>query len=213
MPAGDAPEESGGFTLIEVLVALALVAALTAALVPVVTSFVDDSQLQRARKDVRSIGDVMTAFQRTFGDFPIFRSGTDRTLDDASTFDILFGPGTLPELGASVDGTKWEPVDDGTLDDSETGDDADELSDQLIDNAPGYPTTGKFRWEGPYLEDLQEDPWGRAYLVNAENLRPAQGEAGYVISAGPNGTLETDFEIARTGTVSPGGDDVLFRVR
>lgn len=207
-------EETAGFTLIEVLVVLSVVAALAAILVPMTSNYIEDSRVQRARKDVRSIGDVMTDFQGGFGDFPIFRAGSNRTLADSTTFDILFGPGDLPDLGGSVDGTKWEPVDDGTLDDSETGDDADELGDQLIGNAPGYATAGKFRWEGPYLENLSPDPWGRAYLVNAENLRPAQDEAGYVLSAGPNGLVETPYEIDRTsGPITPGGDDILFRLR
>lgn len=200
--------------MVEIVVVLAVVAALTAILVPMVSTYVQDSRRQRARGDLRSVGDALTAFHRTFGDFPIFRDGSDRNLADNTTFDILFGPGDVPSLAGSLSTSKWSPIDDGTLGSSESGDDAGTLAAQLLENAPGYPTTGEFRWDGPYLENLGPDPWGHAYLVNAENLRPAQGEAAYVLSAGPDGVVETAFEIDRTGgNVTPAGDDLLFRIR
>lgn len=211
-----ARKPTSGFTLVEILVVLALVAVLAAVVAPVVTGFVDDANLQRAREDSGTLADGLVNVHRDLGDFPIFRSGglSERTLDDASTYDILFGPGRIPGLDGSLSSPKWEPISDGTLGSSESGDDAGELSDQLVGNAPGYPTDGRFAWKGPYVEDLVADPWGNAYLVNAENLRPAQDEAAYVISAGPNETIETAFEISRTsGDVVAGGDDVLRRVR
>lgn len=203
-----------GFTLIEVVVALAIIAALIAILSPVATEYIADSRVTRAQNDVGTVGDALVAGFRDMGDFPVFRDGSNRSLTDAATYDILFGPGDVPGVAGSVSGGKWDPLADGVLDDAESGDDAGALSEQLVSNAPGYPTTGRFEWRGPYTEDLTQDPWGNAYVVNAENLRPDQGEAAYVLSAGANGLVETPFEIDReTGDVAPGGDDVLYRLR
>lgn len=200
-----------GFSLIEVVVALAIVAALVALLAPSATQYLEESEISRAQKEVGVIGDALTAGFRDLGDYTIFRDGSDRSLTDAATFDILFGPGTVPGVGS---GAGWGALSDGTLGSGESGDDAGALADQLIRNAPGYPTGGRFEWRGPYTEELVQDPWGNAYLVNAENLRPAQAEAAYVLSAGSDGVVDTDFEIDRENAdVVPGGDDILYRVR
>lgn len=196
---------STGFTLLEVVVVLGVVAALAAILTPIVSGYLEDARLQRARSDAGTLADALLQAQRDLGDFPIFSDGSlsGRTLADSTTFDVLLGPGRVPTLS----GTGWSNAYD-------SGNDADQLADQLVTNAPGYPTDGRFAWRGPYMEDPTADPWGNAYLVNAENLRPAQDEAGYVLSAGPDGTVQTDFDQDRTGGgVAAAGDDVLVRVR
>lgn len=182
---------------------LAVVAALSAILVPMVTGYVQDSRRQRSLGDLRAIGDAMDAVHRDLGDFPIFRDGGDLTLDASSTYAVLEGVGETPTLNSS-----WS--DNYNNGNQVVG----PLSGQLIENGPSYSTQGRFAWRGPYLDDLAPDPWGRAYLINSENLMPNQDEAGYVLSAGPNGEVETDFEIGRTsGSVTPGGDDLLVRIR
>ncbi len=66
-----------------------------------------------------------------------------------------------------------------------------DLAEALIRNVPGYTTTGRFKWSGPYVGDLGADPWGNAYLVNSKSLKFGVREAGIVLSAGANGTIET----------------------
>lgn len=196
---------SSGFTLLEVVVVLGVVAALAAILTPIVSGYLEDARLQRARSDARSVADALLQAQRDLGDFPIFMDGSlsARDLDDASTFDVLIGPGRVPSFA----GAGWSNAYDG-------GSDADQLADQLVSNAPGYPTQGRFAWRGPYVEEPSSDPWGSAYVVNAENLRPAQQDAAFVLSAGPDGTVQTDFDLDRTGgSVAPAGDDLLVRIR
>lgn len=196
---------SSGMTLLEIVVVLAVVAALAAVLTPIVSGYLEDARLQRARSDAGTLADALLQAQRDLGDFPIFVDGSPsaRTLDDPSTFDVLLGPGRVPSFA----GAGWSTAHDG-------GSDADQLADQLVSNAPGYPTQGRFAWRGPYVEEPSADPWGTAYLVNAENLRPAQGDAAFVLSAGPDGTVQTDFDLDRTGgNVAPAGDDVLVRIR
>ncbi len=43
-------------------------------------------------------------------------------------------------------------------------------------------------WSGPYMMALREDPWERAYVVTPS----AGGSSPWVLSAGPNGVIETD---------------------
>lgn len=192
--------------MVEIVVVLAVVAALTAILVPMVTSYVQDSRRQRARSDLRAIGDAMDAVHRDLGDFPVFRDGTDRTVSTTAAYPVLIGPGDTASVGSSA--SNWP-----TLDPANVG----SLGGQLVQNSPGsgaYPTQGRFSWRGPYIDDLAPDPWGRGYLINAENLLPNQADAGYVLSAGPDGEIDTDFDISRTsGDVTPAGDDLLVRLR
>lgn len=194
---------ASGFTLVEIIVVLGVVAALVAILTPMVTGHIEDARLQRAQGDARTVGDALLAAHKDLGDFPIFRDNSDRALADSSTYDVLHGPGDVPGLA----GAGWSAAYD-------SGNDADTFANQLIRNTPGYPTTGRFQWRGPYLDAPSPDPWGNAYLVNAENLRPAQPHAAYVLSAGPDGVVQTDFDLDRTGAdVLPAGDDILFRLR
>lgn len=198
------PARTGGFTVIEILVVLGVVAALSAILVPMVTSYVDQGRRERARGDLRAIGEAMNAVHRDLGVFPVFTDGGDRTISTAASYEVLIGPGATP---AVENGTGW------TL----TGPDVGTLGGQLVQNAPGggaYPSQGRFAWRGPYIDDIAPDPWGNGYVVNAENLLPNQGESGYVLSAGPDGEINTPFEIDRTSaSTTPRGDDLLYRLR
>lgn len=205
---------AGGFTLMEVIVVLAVLGALAAIIGVIASRYTEDVRRLAAARDMQAIADALLTAQGHLGDFPVFRSGADRVLSDAATFDLLVGTGTVPRVAAALASSKWAPLVDGVLDTLETGDDAGPLAAQLIRNGPGYGAAGRFGWRGPYLEAADPDPWGFAYLVNAENLRPNHAEAAYVLSAGPNGVVETPFEIDReTGDVVPNGDDVLVRVR
>lgn len=198
------PARTAGFTVVEIVVVLAVVAALSAILVPMVSSYLDEGRRQRARGDLRSIGEAMDAANRDLGVFPVFRDGGDRTVTTTAAYTTLTGRGDAPSVAS---GTGW----------TVTGSDVGSLSGQLVENAPGsgsYPTQGRFAWRGPYIDDLAPDPWGNGYVVNAENLLPNQPEAGFVLTAGPDGEIDTDFEISRTaGDLTPGGDDLLYRIR
>jgi hypothetical protein len=98
------------------------------------------------------------------------------------------------------------------------------LEDHLVKNMPSgltttdttkYATTGRFSWRGPYLEKLSEDPWGNRYLVNIKNGSPSDTPAKvvWVLSAGPNGIIETKpNDLTDSGPVT-GGDDTAVRIR
>jgi len=91
------------------------------------------------------------------------------------------------------------------------------LDNHLVINSPGtaattddYPssTSSKFRWKGPYITNLSEDPWGNGYQINASTLTGGSTAVTWVISAGPDGTFQTSV----TAT-SLSGDDVGVRIK
>src|SRR5262249_56218027 len=92
----------------------------------------------------------------------------------------------------------------------------DDLQNQLLSNGPGYTTSASlakpFKWKGPYL-DSTADPWGNMYLVNIINCKSTSTDSCFVLSAGPNGKVETAFNISKISSVSPRGDDILYRIK
>lgn len=57
---------------------------------------------------------------------------------------------------------------------------------------------------------LSADPWGNCYVVNLAAIAAGEPAIVWVLSAGPNGIIDTPFVVA-SGT--PAGDDVGARVR
>lgn len=192
-----------GFTLIEVLVVLSVVAALAAILTPVVVRYVDDARNQQATSDVKVVGSALGQFYRDVGKGPI---GT------AGDVDILYSPGNAPTVSTTP---AWPS------DPSASVDSAEAMADHLISNAAGYdssppsgvrPAQGVF-WQGPYMSEVRADPWGNMYVAWVHGFATGADQAVYVVSAGPDGTLETAPAQSQTGELSIGGDDIAFRVR
>ena len=195
------PAGSLGFTLLELAVALGVVAILAAILTPLVSSMIDDARITRAEQEAQTIASATLNFRQNTGRWPIFVSGVGITTSSI-TYTILIGPGNDP----NPSGSPWLPVS------GERGD----LEGVLGRNTPGYTTSGRFRWRGPYAIQVGSDPWGNAFIVNAEGLRFGPEEATFVLSAGPNGTIETTFlQPLQSGspTVVVGGDDIAARIR
>ena len=185
-----------GFTLIEMVVVLAVIAILAAILTPTITRYIENARVRRAENDCRAIAGAIAKFNADVGEWPIWEVGTVTGYDDAS-YEVLYSPGDAP-----FDSTKgWSA-------------DIDSLAAQLNNNSPGYLTTGRHRrWQGPYLPDLSEDPWGNQYQVNVASLAPGTtAQAIFVLSAGPNEYIETGYA---QGIVTPvlSGDDIWCRIR
>ena len=191
---------ASGFTLIEIVIVLAIIAVLAGILAPTLTRYVGDSRIRKAEADVQHLGAAMALMYGDTGHWPIWSSGTATTAGDTD-FNLLDTvDGDDPDMDAGI--TEWDGA-------------GDTFTAQLIDNTPAYPTAGRRQWRGPYLEKVLADPWGSNYYANVEFLQPALvggSQPVFVLSAGPNKLVETLFD--QTGpSIERGGDDIIFRIK
>ena len=219
-------KNSAGFTLIEVLVVLGVIAALTAAISPAAFSYIRDAQRTQAQNDVNQIAGAIRRFMEHTAVPPYknntnsMKVGAKQSTPGAIDFDCLHGSSgiaftTTTDLSA---GQSWTS---GAVQCQAASITDDTIENHLITNTPdglgtkAYATTGKTAWLGPYLEAVQPDPWGNMYLVNIGKSDPgaATKKAVFAISAGPNGQLETGSDANRTSVVTAGGDDIIARIQ
>ncbi len=207
-----------GFTLLEIIVVLAVIGALAAILAPVVFRYIDDANKARAQADVNAIAAAINQQYKDTGRWAFYGTGTAqipyRSAVDAT---LLSSNSECTGAAAAADCTANNPeADTGAT--WAVAARTDALANQLIKNTPAYATTGVRAWKGPYLDRIPAvDPWGRNYLVNIAKADPTtEGSTQkwvVVISAGPNGNLETAADTAGTGNPTAGGDDIVARVK
>ena len=191
-----------GFTLIEMAVTLAIIGTLAAILTPLVSNYVDQARVTRANSETQNIASAILSFSKDTGKFPIFQSGANITVTSA-TYNVLVGPGTAPGCSGGCT-TTWLSSNSG------------DLGNILERNTPVYGTTGKFAWRGPYLTNIAADPWGNRYYVNGPGMAFGQKRAVFVLSAGPNGTIDTTFSQdigSGAAAITIGADDIVARVK
>ncbi len=167
------------FTLVEVIVILAVVSILVAIVTPTVLKYIAEAQQSRAEEDVRAISIVLQDLIKDTGQYP----GSKLPIVATIQTEFLCGPGT--KLGGA-----WG--DDTTCAD---------LTMHIVENDPSqdgtsggtgdYRTTGRRKFKGPYVQILNEDPWGNAYQINATGLVGGNTSPTWIISAGPNGIFDT----------------------
>lgn len=205
-----------GFTLIEVIVVIAVVAILAAILTPTITRNIEDSKISRGKNEVQVIAASIASLYKDAGRWPYTNAdgpsgGIDRLLGNSSSVPT----GTGPSAGAQA--ARW-----GTFGITKS------LADFLYFNNPDddtgptnqnqagqdYPTTGNYAWRGPYADQpLFDDPWGRSYVISARyfpgNTRTSTaGHRVFILSAGPNGLWSTPFSDGVTRLTSP--DDSIL---
>lgn len=216
-----------GFTLIEILVAVAILAIASAALTPMVVKYVNDGRRARALSDAQTLGSAILAFQLDTGRWPVSNDGN---INDAGEVSRLVGlpaasivataipTGVATVLGAA----NWRGGGNGGT--------AAAFEDFLITNRtttvdPLYPASlnpaATPGWNGPYIKEVPVDPWGNPYVVNVRYLDGAavtgvttaieMSHAVVVISAGPNNLFETSFSDV-TALAIAGGDDIAWTV-
>jgi prepilin-type N-terminal cleavage/methylation domain-containing protein len=203
---------SVGFTLIEMTVVLAVIVTLALVLTPSIANSITDARIARARNDCRTIANGIYQFFRDTGYFPAWRAAQAGGAGMAvNRLQVLVGGGSAPLEDVP---TLWTTGIAGSL------------ADQLVTNAPGYAMrtpSSQFGWNGPYFSsDIGADPWGHRYSVNVAliDLSPGAATAGgqakmavWVLSAGPNGIIETPFAASILTAAQPGGDDIGTRIQ
>ncbi len=193
-------KSTSGFTLIEIVIVLAIIAVLAGIFSPTLTRYVGDARIRKAEVDVQHIGGAIAMMYGDTGHWPLWASGTATKAGDTDFNLIESDDGDDPTMDTGV--TEWDGA-------------SDTFTDQLIDNAPSYPISGRRAWRGPYIEKITADPWGSMYKVNVEFLQPAEVggmQPVFVISAGPNKKIETTFDQPGP-SITRGGDDVIFRIK
>ncbi len=163
------------FTLVEVIVILAVISILVAIVTPTVLKYIAEAQQSRAEEDVRSISLVINDLIKDTGQYPGSKLALGKT--------YLCSPGT-PLGGSWGDGTTCGDLTKHLVEN-------DPSQDGTVGGTGDYRTTGRRKFKGPYVQVLNEDPWGNAYQINAASLVGGNANPTWIISAGPNGTFDT----------------------
>jgi len=175
-----------GFTLIEVVVVAGIIAILAGILVPMIFNQIDESRKTRALADCKSIQTAIMTFRKDTGAWPV---KSDSTTSDVS---LLSGSGTdLPD--ADLEAQNFD------------------ISKRQLytkhlksDNNTFYGT----QWKGPYMTVVEADPWGNTYITNSKNFNDNPATPVWIISAGPDGKLDTAI-----GSETVFNDDIGIRIK
>ena len=205
----------------EVVIVLAVIAAISAAIAPMAFSYFADAKKAQAQNDANQIASGINNF---FSDtaLPPYKNTTSTTKiagKQGGDFDCLYGSGLTPSATTDPTGS-WVGGGGGVSCQSGSAT-RDTIEDHLILNTPSasgaksYVTTGKNAWQGPYLPSVGLDPWGSPYLVNIGKADPSASpqKAVWVISAGPNGQFETNADLNATQALTASGDDIVSRIK
>jgi len=167
------------FTLVEVIVILAVISILVAIVTPTVLKYIAEAQQSRAEEDVRSISVVLTDLIKDTGQYP----GSKLAAPGGIPTTFLCGPGT--KLGGSWgDDTTCAVLTKHIVEN-------DPSQDSIAGGSGDYRTTGRRKFKGPYVQIINEDPWGNAYQINATSLVGGDTSPTWIISAGPDGIFNT----------------------
>lgn len=218
-----------GFTLVEILVAVAILAILSAALSPIVIKYINDGRRARAASDAQTIGQAILAFNVDTGMWPVSNDGN---VNDAGELSRLVGLSHGQISAANIPNGAGTAPGDGNWDGGGSGGTAGAIEDHLVFNANNtvgqlYPVSDTPPeppgWSGPYLKSVPVDPWGNPYVCNVRYLSGAnvsgvtaneiERHAVFCLSAGPNRLFETSFNDATELENTPGGDDIGFLIQ
>jgi len=183
-----------GFTLIEVIVVAGIIAILAGILVPMIMNQVDDAKVSKAQGDMKSIQSSIMNFKKDTSSWPT------KTADAAAPATLLITdqavPGERPTIPGGTAG--WN-----------TG-----VTERLINHlgATGATTYGT-SWKGPYMGSAGADPWGHAYIINADQF--ATNNPVWIVSAGPDGRIQTGAasETCADANATPAADDICLRLK
>jgi prepilin-type N-terminal cleavage/methylation domain-containing protein len=204
-----------GFTLIEIVIAVAIVAIFAAALSPMVFRHLEDAKIGKAQNESEVIASAVLGYYKDVGKWPI----TNANGPSGNSINRVISSTTLATgtgIGAAPGAANWGTYgttkalgdylyfNNADNNSSATGNGANE-------NNGDWPLSGPGAWRGPYIEKYTlEDPWGNGYVINSHYF-PGRYTGTirhkvFVLSAGPNGTWETGFSDGTPEDIQ--GDDI-----
>ena len=163
---------------LEGLIGLAVLVSLAGVVAPVVGSATSRSDVAEAEARMLHIVEGLNAYSRD----TLYLPTGDQGRTDVSW---LYGPGVIPAENPFAAGGEARPLDEVLM----------------------VPAMGGRNWNGPYIDAVEADPWGNAFLVNVDGLIDSREEA-MVLCAGPDGIVQTAPWDRR-----PAGDDLLMLLR
>jgi prepilin-type N-terminal cleavage/methylation domain-containing protein len=204
-----------GFTLIEIVIAVAIVAIFAAAMSPMVFRHLEDAKVSKAQSETEVVATALLSYYKDVGKWPITNAngptGNSITRVTSST-NLATGSGPGAASGASNWGTYGtvKPLGDYLYYNNPDNDSSVDGSDANQDNQD-WPTSGPNAWRGPYVDNYSfDDPWGNAYIVNSYffpgSYTGSVRHKVFVLSAGPNGVWETGFTDTTPEDIQ--GDDI-----
>jgi len=214
-----------GFTLLEIIVVLAVLGSLAAILTPIGFGYIEDANIRRAGVDANRLAIAINKMYTDSGRWPFYADGDGPSVYTAGTDAAVLTSNAVCSGGSCTDDALPSDSTGGATWDL-AGDKLDNLRHHLITNTPfgstdaakDYVSLGARAWKGPYVDRIPDtDPWQRSYVVNVSNLDPqiALNSLKWVVvlSAGPNGAIETSADALMSANPAPAGDDIVARVR
>jgi general secretion pathway protein G len=180
------PHPARGFSLVELIVVVAVIVLLSGILLPVVSSQIDDAKNERALADLDLIAKAFSTFRAHTSMWP----GSHVPVDSASVAtgsDELTDFRCLYANATNVAGWKGPYLNQGV-------------------DAGDYTRVARTATSRSAGEGLL-DPWGQPYRIY--RFAAAEGDSGaiVVLSRGPDAMLNSSPEDVNAGV--PSGDDVL----
>jgi prepilin-type N-terminal cleavage/methylation domain-containing protein len=152
--------KKSGFTLIELLVTIAIIGILSTLAVVAVQAARDKAKIAKASQEVDQLVTAIRLLENDTGQWPGHQQ-----------IDVM-------TEGMTPEGADNEICSDGcscSIDDGCAG---------LTQDDSGTPYS---YWNGPYIVNIPEDPWGNEYFFDTDYDHPAQGWSAVIGSYGPNG--------------------------
>jgi len=207
-----------GVSLIEATIVLAVVAVLSGIAAPTVSRTLATSRITRATTDVAAIRTAIDSFVSGNSFAPFTSNGANTGGED---IEMLVSDGDTPLLNTAIsalggNNVAWDDPVTAFASYGATAIDVDHLENHLALNfAPSGAAyaTGATGWRGAYINSpIDPDPWGNRYAVNVAYLRTLTTNDVFVLCAGPDEEVDTQF-LFTTGGAFPGDDDIMNIIR
>lgn len=212
-----------GFTLIEMVVVLAVISILVTILIPQMARHLTDVRVARTKNELQVLGAAIADFYKDTGIWPYTNlpgpsGGVNRVVGDI--FNIPQGRARIAGPGAERWGNFeiFKPLYDYLYFNN-----PDEDTWRFNQNEPGqdFNIEGNHAWKGPYIDyRVYRDPWGSSYVINARYFpnnplgKDFRFHNVYILSAGNDKLWSTPFDDTVNRNIepddSPRHDDIGF---